>query len=187
MRKVIWWMMVSLDGYFEGPDHDLSWHHVDQELHQHLNDAIRPMGALLNGRATWQLMADFWPDVARVFPDEPLMAEYSEIWKTMPKLVYSRTLQEAGWNTTIVRQVDPAEVQALKAQPGGDLCLTAGDLGAEFMRMGLVDEIRLYVNPVVLGRGRLLFGAGVKREWELLETKRFGNGVVMMRYRAAGQ
>lgn len=183
MRKIILWMFISLDGYFEGPGGDLSWHCVDHELQQHFNHALAGMGAFLNGRRTYELMAKFWPTVDQVYPDDREMIEYSLLWKRMPKLVYSRTLENAGWNSTLVRAVVPAEVLALKARPGGDMILGGADLAAAFMEHALIDEFNIYVNPVVLGKGRALFPEGGKKQaLNLLGTRTFGNGVVLMRY-----
>jgi dihydrofolate reductase len=99
----------------------------------------------------------------------------------MPKIVYSRTLEHADWNTTIVRGVVVDEVEALKAEPGGDLSLGGADLAATFMRLDLVDEYRVYVHPVVIGAGKPLF-QGVRIDLRLVESRAFGNGVVLLRY-----
>ncbi len=101
----------------------------------------------------------------------------------MPKTVYSRTLERADWNTTIVREVVVEEVMALKARPGGDLALGGADLAATFMRLDLIDEYRLYVHPVLLGRGKPLFGSlDARVALELAGTRTFGNSVVLLRY-----
>ncbi len=100
----------------------------------------------------------------------------------MPKIVYSRTLERAGWNTTIVREVVPEEVRALKEQPGGDLVLGGADLARTFRRLDLIDEYRLYVHPVLLGRGRPLFGSDDTVDLRLTGTRTFGNGVVLLSY-----
>ena len=111
------------------------------------------------------------------------VVEFARIWRDMPKIVYSRTLERADWNTKIVRDVVAEEVLELKAQPGGDLALGGADLGATFRRLDLVDEYRLYVHPVVIGRGKPLFPASdTKINLQLAETRTFGNGVVLLRY-----
>jgi len=183
MRKVILWMMISLDGFFEGPNRELDWHRVDDELHTHFNDELRTMGAFLNGRVTYELMAGFWPTADADPSSSPPEREFAGIWRDMPKIVYSRTLDHADWNTTIVREVVPEEVRALKAQPGGDLVLGGADLAATFMRLDLIDRYQLYVNPVVLGHGRPLFPpTDPPRPLELSQARAFGNGVVLLRY-----
>ncbi|OQR61799.1 deaminase [Streptomyces maremycinicus] len=185
MRKIVLIMSVSLDGYIEGPDRDISWHQVDDELHQHFNDMVRELGGLVSGRTTYELMADYWP-TADAGPDVPAtMAEFAGIWREMPKIVYSRTLEHADWNTTIVRDVVPEEVALLKEQPGGDLGLSGADLIAAFLRHDLVDEFRLYVHPVLVGRGKPLFpqtDGSTPTTLRLAGTHRFGNGVVLLRY-----
>jgi dihydrofolate reductase len=156
MRKIIVMMSVSVDGFFEGPDRELDWHLVDDELHGHFNEQLAAMGAFLDGRITYELMAGFWPTADRDPASTPLMAEFAGIWRDMPKIVYSRTLQQADWNTTVVPEVVADEVMALKAQPGGDL---------------------------VLGRGQPLFGpADAPIALRPAETRTFGNGVVLLRY-----
>ncbi|TMD82298.1 MAG: dihydrofolate reductase, partial [Chloroflexi bacterium] len=121
-------MSVSLDGYIEGPNREIDWHMVDDELHYHFNQQLKGMGAFLSGRVTYELMAAFWP-TADTDPTSPKpIIEFARIWRDMPKIVYSKTLQRAGWKTTIVRDVVPEEVAQLKAQPGGDLALGGADL-----------------------------------------------------------
>jgi dihydrofolate reductase len=183
MRKLIWMMSVSLDGFFEGPDHELDWQMVDDELHRHFNAELATMGAFLDGRVTYELMAGFWPTAdADPATSEP-MAEFARIWREMPKLVYSRTLERADWNTTIVREVVPAEIERLKAEAGGGLVLGGADLAATFMRHDLIDEFRVYVHPVVIGRGKPMFPPSDTRlDLRLAEARSFGNGVVLLRY-----
>jgi dihydrofolate reductase len=183
MRRLVWTMSVSLDGFMEGPDREIDWHRVDNELHQHFNDELRGAGAFLDGRVTYELMAEYWP-TADTDPATPApVVEFARIWRAMPKIVYSRTLEHADWNTTIVRDVVPQEVRALQTQPGGDLILGGADLSATFLAHDLIDEIRVYVHPVVLGRGKPMFShADTRRALRLDETRAFGNGVVLLRY-----
>ena len=183
MRKIVLMLSVSVDGFVEGPNREIDWHMVDDELHTHFNDQIRTMGAILNGRVTYELMASFWPTADQDPTSTPPMVDFAGIWRDMPKIVYSRTLQEAGWNTTIVREVVPEEIQQLKAEPGGDLVLGGADLAAAFLRHDLVDEYRIYVHPVLIGRGKPLFQPlDARRIVRLVETRTFGNGVVLLRY-----
>lgn len=183
MRKVVAFMSVSLDGFMADEDGGLAWQLVDEELHRHFNEVLRGAGAFLDGRVTYELMADYWP-AADEEPDAPqVIREFAAIWRAMPKVVYSRTLQDADWSTTVVRDVVPDEVRALKAQPGGDLVLGGADLTVSFAERGLVDEYRLYVHPVVLGAGKPLFRPSSSRvPLQLLETRTFSSGVVLLRY-----
>jgi dihydrofolate reductase len=186
VRKILLMMSVSLDGYFEGPDHDLGWQLVDDELHTHFNEELASMSAFLDGRVTYELMAGFWP-TADTLPESPHpVVEFAGIWRDMPKYVYSRTLRDAGWNTTIVPDVVAEEVRALKEQPDGDMVLGGANLAQTFMRLGLVDEYRIYVHPVLIGAGRPLFGpADMKQNLRLMQTRTFGSGVVLLRYERA--
>jgi dihydrofolate reductase len=187
MRKIVLTSSMSLDGYMEGPDHDISWHRVDDELHQHFNDILRDTGAFLQGRVTYELMADFWPTADQDPDASATVAEFAAIWREKPKIVYSRTLERADWNTTVVRDVVPAEVRALKEQPGGDLALGGARLSAVFLRHALVDEFRTYVHPVLLGAGTPLFSPGsAPAGLRLVESRTFGNGVVLLRYQRVG-
>ena len=123
MRKIILMMSISLDGYIEGPEGELDWHLVDDELHGHFNEQLGAMGAFLHGRVTYELMAGFWPTADTDPSSTGPMVEFARIWRDMPKIVFSRTLERADWNTTVVRDVVADEVMELKAAPGGDLVL----------------------------------------------------------------
>lgn len=183
MRRMVVQMMLSLDGYFEGPDHDLSWHLVDDELHAHFNERLATMSAFVEGRVTYQLMEGFWPKADQDPAYPSTMREFAGIWRAIPKIVFSRTLQEVGPNASLRAEVDEDEINALKQQPGGDMTLGGVDLVKTFRRLDLVDEYRLYVNPVIVGHGRRLFeSADQPTDLDLVETRRFDNGVVLLRY-----
>ncbi|QDY90955.1 dihydrofolate reductase [Arthrobacter sp. UKPF54-2] len=183
MRKIIHAMQVSLDGFMEGPNRELDWHMVDDELHSHFNEELRTMGAFLDGRITFELMAGYWPTADRDPASTPPEVEFAGIWREMPKIVYSRTLERADWNTTVAREVVIEDVLALKAQPGGDLALGGARLADSFRRLGLIDEYWIYIHPVLLGQGTPLFKSAESRTaLTLAETRTFGNGVVRLRY-----
>lgn len=182
MRNVVLMMSVSLDGYIEGPGRDIGWHRVDEELHRHFNAYLAAAGAFLSGRVTYELMAGYWPAAETDPESTPVEVEFAGIWRDKPKVVYSRTLESADWNTTIVRDVVPEEVEALKWQGGGDLVLGGAGVAAAFLRLGLVDELRIYVHPVVIGGGTPLFPPDVDLDLSLVGTHAFGNGVVLLDY-----
>ncbi|HET9051340.1 MAG TPA: dihydrofolate reductase family protein [Candidatus Dormibacteraeota bacterium] len=183
MRRVVLWMSVSVDGFFEGTGRELDWQTVDAELHTHFNEVLAGMSAFLEGRVTYDLMEGFWPAADEDPQSPPPIVEFAGIWRAMPKVVYSRTLAQAGPNATVVREVSVEQVEALKAGPGGDMALGGADVADTFLRLGLVDEIRLYVHPVVLGRGRRLFhDAAAPVPLTLLETRTFTSGVVLVRW-----
>lgn len=183
MRKIILTMSVSLDGFIEGPNREIDWHMVDDELHRYVNKELAVMSAFLSGRVTHELMAGFWP-TADTDPSSPEpMVDFARIWREMPKIVFSRTLKRADWNTTVLPDVDADEIMKLKAQPGGDMALGGADLAAAFMRQDLIDEYRLLVHPVVIGQGKPLFQRSDSQiNLRLAETRTFGNGVVLLRY-----
>jgi dihydrofolate reductase len=184
MGKLVWMMGTSLDGYIEGPGREIGWHQVDEELHSHMNDYLAGMAAFLSGRVTWELMADYWP-TADQDPDSPEpIRQFAEIWRSAPKVVYSRSLPAgpAEHRSTVVREIVPAEVEALKET--GDLALGGADVANVFLEAGLVDAVRVYVHPVLAGAGKPLFAP---RSFDpevltLRETRTFDNGVVLLHY-----
>jgi dihydrofolate reductase len=191
MPKIIWMMSVSLDGYMEGPEHDLDWQIVDDELHQHFNDELRTMAAFCEGRVTYELMARFWPTADGDPASTPPMVEFAGIWREKPKYVFSRSIDHADWNTTVVSDVVPETVRAIQADVGGDIMIGGAELAAAFRRYRLVDEYRMYVHPVVLGAGTAMFapidGGEDREELRLVENRAFGSGVVLLRYDRLGR
>ncbi|MFF7636477.1 dihydrofolate reductase family protein [Kitasatospora sp. NPDC008050] len=186
MRKIILFMSVSLDGFIEGPERQIGWHRISEEVHHYVNERLRGMGAFLNGRVTHELMAGYWPTADADPGATPTVVEFAGIWREMPKIVYSRTLERADWHTTIVREVDPEQVRALKSEPGGDLALGGADLAAAFMRHDLIDEYHILVHPVLIGAGKRLFpGSDSQLDLRLTGTRTFGNGVVLLHYQRA--
>jgi len=182
MGNVVVNLSVSADGFFEGPDGDISWSLVDDEVHAHFNEVLGRMSYFVEGRVVYEMMEAHWP-TADQQPDCPdVEKEFAQIWRETPKVVYSRTLERVGPNATLVRDVVPAEVRELKAQAAGDLSLGGAEIVAAFLQHGLVDEFWLYIHPVVIGEGRPLFPPGVHLDLRLLETHAFGNGVVRLRY-----
>ncbi|WP_329577069.1 dihydrofolate reductase family protein [Kitasatospora sp. NBC_01250] len=186
MRKIILFMSVSLDGFIEGPERQIGWHKVSEEVHNHMNEELRGMGAFVSGRVTYELMAGYWPTADADPVATPAMVEFAGIWREMPKIVFSRTMERADWHTTIVREVDPERIRALKAEPGGDLALGGADLAAAFLRHDLIDGYHLLVHPVLIGAGKRLFsGFDTELDLRLTGTRTFGNGVVLLRYQRA--
>ena len=183
MRKVIYAMSVSLDGFIEAPDGDLSWSYPDEELHKHFNDQESMIDVHFYGRRLYENMAAFWP-MADENPSAPAHEiEYARIWKSMPKIVFSRTLDQVGWNSRLVRENIAEEVNKLKAQPGKDLSVAGAEIASAFMQLGLIDEYRLYVHPVILGGGKPMFRQLTDEiNLQLVETRTFGSGVVLLRY-----
>jgi dihydrofolate reductase len=199
MRKVIYAMSVSLDGFIEAADGDLSWSFPDEELHKHFNDLESTIDIHLYGRRLYENMAAYWP-TADENPSAPKNEiEYARIWRNMPKIVFSRTLDQVGWNSRLVGENIAEEVNKLKAgkerpssrrlensrrpEAGGYLSVGGAELASTFMRLGLIDEYRLYIHPVILGGGKPMFPQLLDRiDLQLVETRTFGSGVVLLRY-----
>lgn len=187
MRKIMYALLVSLDGFIEAPGGDLSWANPDAELHQHFNDQERNLSTLLYGRRLYETMAAFWPTADEDPHAPPVVIEYAQIWKAKPKIVFSHTLAEVGWNAQLFQGDLETEVRRLKAMPGQDMSVGGPTLAASFMRLGLIDEYLLYVHPVILGDGKRMFPPLQDRiDLRLVETRTFSSGVVLLRYAYTG-
>ena len=182
-KKVIYLMMVSLDGFVEGPHREIDWPIIDEELHTAVNDQQSAIDTYLYGRRMYQLMAADWPPLD-TDPSVPgYMVEFARIWKAMPKVVFSKTLDRVEWNSRLAMGSVADEVARLKAQPGKDLAVGGARLASTFIRLGLVDEYRLFVHPVVVGGGTPYFPAlDAPLTLRLVETRTFGSGVVYLCY-----
>ncbi len=181
MRKLFFFMLTSLDGYFEGPNADISWHNTDDEFNQFAIDQLEELDTLLFGRVTYEGMASFWPTEFALQTD-PIIAEKMN---RLPKYVFSKSLQSADWNnTTLVKENIPEAIAQLKQQPGKDIGIFgSSDFAVTLIPHGLIDEFRIMVNPVVLGQGKPLFhGIQHKLNLKLLKTKTFHNSNVLLYY-----
>ena len=187
MRKVIYSMMVSLDGFIEGPNRELDWAIPDEELHKFVNDQQSEIDTCLYGRRLYEVMT-YW-ETADKNPSAPeYELEFARIWKNMLKIVFSKTLEQVQGNARLVRNNIAAEITKLKQQPGKDLELGGATIASTFIQLGLIDEYRLFIHPVVLGRGTPFFPAlGDKVNLRLVETRTFGSGVVYLRYQRADE
>jgi dihydrofolate reductase len=185
MRKLIYSMGVSLDGFIAGPDGKIDWSAPDEELHRFHNEQAREVGAHLYGRRLYEDMLPWETVEERPSASEPEL-EFAGIWKETPKVVFSRTLERVEGNARLVRDHAAEEAVRLKEEAGGDLAVGGAGLASTFVRAGLVDEYRLFVTPVLLGGGTPFFPALDQRlSLELLETRTFGSRVVYVRYRSA--
>ena len=182
MRKVIYAMSVSLDGFVEATDGDIGWSAPDEELHRHFNDMEKNIDVHLYGRLMYEIMAGYWPKAAENPTTPKLEIEYARIWKDMKKIVFSRTLKKVDWNSRLVSRNISEEASKLKSQPGNDLSVSGAGIAASFMELGLIDEYRLYVHPIILGGGKPMFPhLREKINLKLVESKRFSSGVVLLR------
>ena len=182
MRKLIYGMGVSLDGYIADGAGAIDWSAPDEELHRYHNEQGRETGVNLYGRRMWETMR-VWGDDG--FATGEVEREWAELWKATPKLVFSTTLDAVEGNATLHRDGAREEVERLKREPGKDLVVGGAGLAASLV--DLIDEYRLYVNPVLLGAGTPFFPPLSDRiGLELAETRTFGSRVVYLRYLSAG-
>lgn len=184
MRTIFYGMNVSLDGFIETGDGDLSWSDPDVALHQYFNDLEREVELSLYGRRLYEIMAAYWPTADKEPSAAPVEREYAKIWQAQPRIVFSTTLKEAPWAQRIVRDNVAEEVRRLKEQGSGLVSVGGAELAASLSQMGLIDEYWLYIHPVILGSGKRFFGPlEEKIDLELLETRNLTSKVVMLRYR----
>jgi dihydrofolate reductase len=183
MAKLLYVMNASLDGYIADEDGKFDWGEPGEEYYSFLNDLERPVGTYLYGRRLYELM-QVWETDPAAAAQSPGTREFAAIWQSADKVVYSRTLAAAATTRTrIERDFDPEAVRHLKAAAGRDLTVGGPTLGAHAITAGLVDEVHLLVWPVVLGGGKPFFPARVRLQLDLLDERRFGSGVVYLRYR----
>ena len=189
MRSIHLFVMLSLDGYFEGPNHDLSWHNVDDEFNKYAIEQLKETGLILFGRRTYQLMEDFWPKAAVDPETSPDDREVARLMNNTEKIVFSRTLEGVreteNWKNVKLRsKVDPVEIRRLKEMPGKDIWVGTSDLAVSFIKESLIDEFRFMVNPVIVGGGTRIFqGLDQRLDLELTKTRRFQSGNMLVYYR----
>jgi dihydrofolate reductase len=179
--RLVYALSVSIDGYAAAADGSLDWVTIDEEIHAAFNEESRSIGASLYGTRMYELMAAYWP-TAESDPDAtPTMVEFARIWRETPKVVFSRSLAEVEHNSRLVREDAVSEVARLKAQ-GLAMDVAGPTLAGSLLEAGLIDEVTLFVNPVVLGAGLPFFPADVPASLRLIETGTFAAGVVRLRY-----
>lgn len=181
MRKLYLFMMISADGFFEGENHDLSWHNVDPEFNRFAIKQLEDTGAIVFGRRTYDLMASYWP-TEKVKKQDPEVFGYMN---SLPKYVCSSSLKRADWaNTKIISQDFGSTIRQLKQEKGKSIAVFgSSSLSLLLMKHGLIDEFRIMVNPVFIGRGTPLFeGLEERLRMKLLRTSRFRSGNVLLRY-----
>ena len=183
MAKLIYSAITSLDGYIADQDGKLDWTAPDEEYFTFVNDLERPVGTYLYGRRLYELMAGWETDPATA-AQSPGAREFAKIWQAADKVVYSRTLAAASTTRTrIERDFEPEAVRQLKAAAERDVTVGGPTLGAHAITAGLVDEVHLFVWPVVVGGGKHFLPDRARLQLELLDERRFGSGVVYLRYR----
>jgi dihydrofolate reductase len=184
MRKIIYWVHASIDGFVDGPDGEFDWPVMGPELSAYSETLDRRVDTLLFGRPVWQMMVGFWPN-AEAMSDDPHVAAFAPFWRATPKIVFSRNYPGDEWTDRVIRGDLHAEVTALKAQPGADLLLTGGaNLAAALTDHGLIDEYHIAVHPVVLGGGRKLFATPKQRlNLHAVQSRVLDGQIVVTSYR----
>lgn len=184
MRKVILSMMSTVDGYIEGPGKEMDWSVWDSEMETYMLNFMRDLDLFIYGRKAYEVMNQYWPHVKDdpSFPDRN--TEFVDRMNETPKLVLSRTLNQAEWNAQVLKDNIPEEIRRLKDQPGKDMALFAGaEAASTFIRHKLIDEYRIIVNPAVIGGGNSLFkNIGERISLKLLDARTFPSGIVILRY-----
>ena len=183
MPRLIYTAITSLDGYINDADGNFDWSEPDGEVHAHVNDAERAIGTYLYGRRLYEVMLAW--ETMPTGNDQPVeIRDYAELWRATDKVVYSTTLEAtASERTRLERSFDPDTIRELKESADRDISIGGAGLAAHAFGAGLIDEVGLYLNPIVVGGGTTALPDDVRVRLELLDERRFGNGVVHLRYR----
>jgi dihydrofolate reductase len=180
MRKIIYWVHISLDGYIEGPNGEFDWARMGPELSRWGREQHERVDTFLYGRRVWEMMSSYWPTVESV-SDHPHDRWFAPIWRATPKIVFSRTLTSSEWATEVIDSVD--RLKELKQAPGKDLLLTGGtELATGLANHGLIDEYHVGVHPVVLGGGKRVLPLAERRDLTLLGSAVYDDRVTVLRF-----
>jgi dihydrofolate reductase len=183
VAKLIYSAIASLDGYVADEDGNFEWAVPDEEVHAFINDLGRPIGTHLYGRRMYETMRG-WETDPTLADQSPVIRDFAQIWQAADKIVYSKTLEEVSTaRTRIERDFEPEAVRQMKALAGRDLIVGGPELAAQAFRAGLVDECHLFVVPMVVGGGKRSLPDNICLKLELLDERRFGNGMVHLHYR----
>jgi dihydrofolate reductase len=183
MAKLIYTAITSLDGYVADEDGNFDWAEPDPEVHAFVNDLERPIGTYLYGRRLYEVMVA-WETIT---DEQPFIKDYAEIWRAADKIVFSKTLESvSSERTRIERSFDPEAIREMKAAADRDVSVGGPTLAAHAIRAGLVDEIGLFLAAIVVGGGTRALPNDARLPLELLDERRFGSGLVYLRYRTTG-
>lgn len=183
MPKLIYSVIMSLDGYNADREGNFDWGMPDEAVHAFINRLLQPVGTYLYGRRMYAVMAA-WEDPQNFPQPTPAIRDFAVIWRAAEKIVYSRTLaQVSSARTRLEREFDPQAIRELKKTRKQDLAVGGPELAAQAFQAGLVDECQLFLAPVVVGGGKRALPEDLRLRLELLEQRRFGNGMVFLRYR----
>ena len=183
MARLIYSTMASLDGYIEDMDGKFDWAAPDEEVHSFINNLERSAGTYLLGRRVYETTM-VWETDPSLAADSPITRDYAEIWQAANKIVFSKTLTSVPTRKTqLERTFDPETIRQLKKEVEQDILIGGAELAAHAFRAGLIDECHLFLTPIIVGDGKKSLPDNVRIELELLEERRFGNGMVFLRYR----
>ena len=184
MAKLIYSAITSLDGYVADEGGNFDWAAPDEEVHTFVNDLERPVGTYLYGRRMYETMV-YWETAHTLADQSAAEQDYAQIWQAADKIVYSKSLETvSSARTRLERDFDPEAVRQLKAAAGRDITVGGPEIAAQAIKAGLIDEFLLFVAPIVVGGGNPSLPSDVFVRLELLAERRFGNGVVFLRYGA---
>jgi dihydrofolate reductase len=182
MAKLIYTSITSFDGFIEDAEGRFDWSMPSEEVHAFVNELTRPFGTYLYGRRLYEVMTS-WEDLD-LADEPPVMSDFAEIWRAADKIVYSTSLRSvSSARTTIEPAFQPDRIQELKRISNADISIGGAELAGQALAAGLVDEVQQFLSPVIVGSGKRFLPAGVSADLELLEQRRFDNGVVYVRYR----
>jgi dihydrofolate reductase len=182
VARLIYSAIASLDGYVADENGNFDWAAPDEEVHAFVNELERPVGTYLYGRRMYEVMT-YWETAGSAADEHPVARDFAEIWRAADKVVYSRTLEQASSaRTRIEREFDPDAVRQLLAEAGRDVGVGGPELAAQAFAAGLVDECQMFLAPVLVGAGKRALPQGIFTKLELLDERRFGSGVVYLRY-----
>jgi dihydrofolate reductase len=183
MPKLVYQAIASLDGYVEDKDGNFDWAAPDGEVHAFVNDLERPIGTYLYGRRMYETMV-FWETVSTGTDQSGVSRDFAEIWRAAEKIVYSRDLETvSSARTRIERDLDPDSIRRLKEASNADITIGGAELAGQALALGLVDECHLFLGPILVGGGKRALPDELRAKLELLDERRFANGVVYLRYR----
>jgi dihydrofolate reductase len=183
MGKLIYSTIASLDGYIADEHGNFDWAAPDEDVHRFVNDLERRIGTYLYGRRMYDVM-HFWETAPTIADEQPVVKDYAQIWQAADKIVYSKTLKTvSSARTRIERDFDPGAIRQMKARAGHDISVGGPGLAAQAITAGLVDELHLFLVPIVVGGGTPSLPNNVRVKLELLDERRFGSGVVHLHYR----
>jgi len=185
MAHLIYSAILSLDGYIEDADGNFDWAMPDEEVHKFINDLERDVGTYLYGRRMYEMMT-IWETDPEFAAESPLTQDFAKIWQAAEKIVYSETLESASTRKTkIERNFDPESIQQLKKTAGQNIAIGGSGLAAHVFRAGLIDELHLFLTPIIVGGGKKSIPLNIRLELELMDERRFGNGTLFLRYRVS--